>query len=322
VADAYDMRSNIKGKPGSQGTLFQVKDKGLLNPQQRWPQGYTPERLNEVREGLSHVPVSPPEHFYHQPQDETLRQHGVNEFGLRERVTRELARTTVPPEHLRNLTDIHGEPAENTHGTYWKGAGRREIGIDMTGETHRAEDIPEGSTLRDEQRKTLVHEIGHHVNMTLAPRPHEQQLVAQIHAHNDAKKAYENGDREHWEPTATDVAMKYSHVAAGVGEAQADNYMVEHFRTGGRKSTSTVRGAYEETFSPRDRDRQYPGYNDVRSPQAALNHNQFNEQVQPAMISRVSVERDQERAGHQTPLQRRLAAQRDAVQNAVGAHLQ
>lgn len=314
MADAYDMRSNLKNKPDAQGTLFKVKDKGLLNPQQRWPQGYTPDRLNEVREGLKAVPVSAPDHFYEQPSDETQKMYGFNEYGTREKVTREIAKTTIPGEHLKGLTGIHGDPDDNTHGTYWKGSGRREIGVDMTGET---------GLDPHEQRKTLVHEIGHHVNMTLAPTPHVTKLVAQLHATKEATQQYEEGERPHWEPTATDVAMKFSRVKDGVGEAQADDYAVEHFRTGGRKSKGTTTGAYEDTFTTHERKKNYPGYNDVRPPQPSgsqrvMQPNQFNEQNQPAMISKLTVERDQERAGNRTPLQRRLAAQKDATRQALG----
>lgn len=310
MADPYDMRSNIKGKPGSQGTLFQVKDKGLLNPQQRWPQGYSPERLNEVRGALRETPVSAPKWMGHHPQDEVQREVGFNEHGFREHVTREIAKTTVPAEHLRGLTGIHGDPAEGTHGTYWKGPGRRELAVDMTREVDSAGNVDKKGA---EPRKTLVHEIGHHVNMTLAPKPHEHDLVAQIHAHEDIK-----GNEYRDKPNSSDVSFARSRIRAGVDEAQADTYLVEHYRTGGRKSTGTQAGAYEENFSAQDRAQRYPGYNDLRPPEntpahqasrSALNERQFN----PGLFSRSQAE-----GKPQSELQRRLAARQNAVTQAVG----
>lgn len=305
MAEPYDLRSNLKNKPGAQGTLFQVKDKGLLNPQQRWPQGYTPERLNEVREGLKHVPVSAPDHFYSQPSDETQKMHGVNEYGLRERVTREIAKTTVPGEHLRGLKDLHTEPDEGTHGTYWKGGARdRTLGTDLLSDR-----------TPDEQRKTLVHEIGHHVNMTLSPTPHVHTMVAQLHAQREAEtpSTYGGQFETYKPPTQTDVAMKRSVVAPSVDEAQADDYAVKHFRTGGRKSKTTTTGAYEDTYTPSERERKYPGYNDVREPQPSPTlHAMQQAQFQPGLFSK--------ERGNQSELRKRLA-HADATRNAVGENL-
>lgn len=303
MADAYDLRSNIKGKPGSQGTLFQVKDKGLLNPQQRWPQGYTPDRLNEVREGLKGVPVSPPNHFYDQPSDETQAEHGVNEYGLRERVTREIAKTTVPGEHLRGLKDLHTEPDEDTHGTYWTG-GRKD-------KTLASDLLSDRSP--DEKRKTLVHEIGHHVNMTLAPTPHVHDLVAQIHAHKDVES-------NEWRdtPNTSDIAAARSRVGPAVDEAQADDYVVKHYRTGGRKSTGTQTGVYEDNFSVHDLGRggRYPGYNDVRptQPRAPLQGAQFHTQSMLRVTAGNNVRLP---APEQSELRKRLS-QADATRQALG----
>jgi hypothetical protein len=287
MADPYDMRSNIKGKPGSQGTLFQVKDRGLLNPQQRWPQGYTPERLNEVREQTRKVPIAAPPHMYEQPDEDTQREHGVNAFGYRERVNREIAKSTVPASHLEGLGEIHGEPEEGTHGTYW--FKRRELAVDLT---------------RPDSGKTLVHELGHHHdNMTGAVNEHLPDVAA--------KHAMRTWPHE-GAPNMSAVHMARSTVESGVVEAVADNYMTEHYRTGGRKSAPVAEGRYEENFSRADRDSHYPGYNDVREPpKSPTEHALQQAQFQPGLFSKAQAE------GHpQSALQRRLAAHADAVQNA------
>lgn len=304
MADAYDLRSNIKNKPGAQGTLFQVKDKGLLNPQQRWPQGYTPDRLNAVRAETRSIPISAPDHMYDQPEEDNQRQHGTTSMGYRERVNREIAKTNVPPEHLRRISEINGDPDEGTHGTYWKGGAKdRTLAVDMTDrDPHEA-------------RQTLTHEIGHHVNMTLAPTPHVHQMVSQIHAHDKAKKDYENGDRDHWEPTATDTAMQYPRIRSGVDEAQADDYMVKHYSTGGRKPRGATEGRYEQNFSEHQRKTEYPGYNDVRPPQEnhgetwhAMQQNQF----QPGLFPKSHGEGN---------IRAKIAAQADANRQALASHI-
>lgn len=304
MTEAYDLRSNIKNKPGAQGTLFQVKDKGLLNPQQRWPQGYTPERLNEVRGALARTPITPPDHLYEVPDREAQQEHGTNVFGYRERVKREIAKTTIPTEHLSGLREISGDPDEDTHGTYWKGGAKdRVVAVDMTARSS------------DDARKTLTHEIGHHVNMSLSPTPHVHELVAQIHAH----KAIE-GNEWRDKPTETDVHMAKSKVRSGVDEAQADDYLMEHYRSGGRKPQRAMQGAYEENFTEHDRMSRYPGYNDVRPPENTPDHQRSRAIMQQAQFQPALLPRGMGGVSD-TALQRRLAAVRDANSHAVGENL-
>jgi hypothetical protein len=311
------MRSNIKGKPGSQGTLFQVKDKGLLNPQQRWPQGYTPERLNAVRQELRHTPISAPDHMYDQPNEDNQREHGVTSFGYPERVRREIAKTNIPTEHLRGLKGIHGEPDEGTHGTYWKGgANDRTIGVDMTQADTDKPRFPGFKRTYNDIAQTLTHEIGHHVNMTLAPTPHVTKMVAQIHAMSDA----EGRGVPH---TETDTAMQYSRVRPGVDEAQADDYLVQYHSTGGRKPKGATEGRYEHNFTEHERLSQSPGYNDVRPPYNNESHQRIREvtqnaQFQPGLFSR---DEAQGKGKPMSALQRRLGAHADANQQALADHI-
>lgn len=317
MADAFDMRTNIKGKPGSQGTLFQVADKSVLNPQQRWPQGYTPERLGAVRDALRTTPISAPQHLYDQPDSDAQAEHGVNVYGYRERMHREIAKTTIPPEHLQGIREIHGEPDEGSRGTYWTGGSRdKTLAVDLTQADTDKPRFPGFKRTYEDARRTLTHEIGHHVNMSLAPTPHVHDLVAQIHAHEAIK------DNE-WRdtPTETDVSMARSRIRPGVDEAQADDYLVQHYRTGGRKPTGTNEGAYERNFNATQRSERYPGYNDVRPPENTPSHQRSLEtmqqaQFQPGLFSREAAQK-LEGAG----LRRKMAAQANANRQALAQHI-
>jgi hypothetical protein len=252
MTEPYDLRSNIKGKPGSQGTLFQVKDKGLLNPQQRWPKGYSPDRLNEVRGALSKTSMyADPESVGVEEEDHAGRTRVEREH--RPRVEQALARSTVPAEHLHDLDTLHNEVNEGTSGTYWprpKITGETTLAVDMSG-------YHEGSR---EAEKTLLHEVGHHVDYEHSLDRHRLvPQVAESHAWKD-KGPYQD------KPNASGKAQAYSKVQAGVMEATADNYMTQHYRTHGRNPKPETTGRYEENFTPEQREKQYPGYNDVRAP--------------------------------------------------------
>ena len=287
MTENWNMQSNIKAKPGSQGTLFQPASKSVLNPQQRWPQGYTPERLNEVREGLEKTVVTHPDHLEdsHEPGDYR------DIMGYRERVARSIAKSTVPPEHLEGLKAIHGHPDADDHGTYWPK--RKQIGIDMT----QGGDID----------RTLIHEIGHHVHNDGTTSQGSMTAFKEIERVTE-KHAWQDKSKYHDKPTGSGFAMAHNKVQAGVHEALADNYLTEHYRTGGRKSEGITEGAYEKNFTSDRREAYYPGYNDVRPPQVSptLQGMQFR---QGELISRNTVERDQERKQN---------ARKDATSWAVG----
>lgn len=239
--DGWDMRSNIKAKPGSQGTLFQPT-KGVLNPQQRWPRGYTPERLNEVRGALAKTSISHPEHMEDEHEPGDYREM----YGYRERTMRAIAKSTVPAHHLIGLREIHGEPYQDPdtgrsdQGTYWPR--EKTIGIDLT---------------EAETDKTLIHEIGHHVDHFHEPGAYVEKVneVAPQHAERDYRGLL----------NVSALAQARNKVEPGVGEATADNYYVEHYRTGGRKSRPTRgQGLYQEGHLSGWIDKNYPGYSDVR----------------------------------------------------------
>jgi hypothetical protein len=216
MSEPYDLRSNIKGKPGSQGTLFQVKDKGLLNSALRWPRGYTPERQAEVRDVLSKTPVDAPP--------------GVNPHENRARVEDVIARSTIPVRkdvrhadaHM-GLQQIHGAMAPGTEGTYWPH--QRRVAIDLR--------HPEGE-------RNLVHELGHHAD--------------NIHGETNSRAIAHMQKTDDWT----------GNTISGMGEAVADNYMEEHYRTRGRSPQAVSGGRYEENYTPSVLARKVPGYTSIR----------------------------------------------------------
>lgn len=249
MSEAYDLRSNIKGKPGSQGTLFQVRDKGLLNPQQRWPKGYTPERQAEVRDALKDTTIIGPGHFGRATPEQMDKGRFYAYPEAEHRINTTIARSTIPSEHLKGIDRIHDEPAEGTVGTYWPG--KREIGL---GQVTRAMLEP-GARPRKEPRetqadvdKTLIHEIGHHVDTAYTRETDKisQSLAAQ---------------RVGSSPHGPDVQQEAQRIDRGVGEAVADNYAMEHYRGPGRNPERLERGVYTEHHSPAKLERDYPGYN-------------------------------------------------------------
>jgi hypothetical protein len=214
VTEPYDMRSNIKGKPGSQGTLFQVKDKGLLNPQQRWPRGYTPERQAEVSAALEPTKVHPSGRVYPPRRADEVRA----------RITDAISRSTVPTEHLAGLREVHDQPQQGHEATYWPG--RKHLAVNMFAKHENRGvlgDEPHGSTEPDAGAKNLIHELGHH---------------------RDA------ATRETMEHVRSNKAILYAKNGRGrddAAEAVADNYYTEHYRGPGRKGAQATQGRYEDT---------------------------------------------------------------------------
>jgi hypothetical protein len=242
MTDAYDLRSNIKGKAGSQGTLFQVKDKSLLNPEQRWPQGYTPDRLNTVREATRDIRVS--------PVFASGRSLGELRSGhSHERFDRMIARSTVPTEDLQGLREVDSRAQADHHATYYPREQR--IGIRPEIPDHEA---------------NLIHELGHHVDNMRARSAETMEgttrnriaAVATAHAERDWAARGRPGS-----PNSTALSNAVASVRYGMGEGYADNYYVEHYRSPGRNGQSPAQGRYED-LQGEHLDTGYPGYRDVR----------------------------------------------------------
>lgn len=202
----WDLRTNINPGPGAQGTLFSGGKSQMSD--ERYPRGYTPERLNEVAKR-----VNPDEYSR---QDGSLAENLVDEsFPIRSggsqthhyesrQPLRDLigtvARSTVPLEHLNGVqfNIVNGE----------SDMGSKHSAGEYTFEDRRIDLLP--SSVRDH---TPIHEIGHHVS----------HMDGNTHAvHYDGSAAYR-----------------------GQEEAFADNYAAEHARSQPRKKVDV--GHYEHS---------------------------------------------------------------------------
>lgn len=264
--EAYDLRPNLKDKPGSQGTLFQVKDKSLLNPERRWPRGYTPERQQQVQDALQDTVIMDTAASRERATPEQQEQGRYVRYPEAEARVRDiLARSTVPVDSVRGLTRIHDTPAPGHLASYWPG--RREIGIPI---------VTNGHPQRAQVEVNLLHELGHHVsNRTGAGRAAaEQHAWARMDNEPGPGWTWHDHDNtwynEHGESRSP--VTEASRLQDGVEEAFADDHAEEHYRPHpadrrrGIRSPADVQGTYDSRIAPHVIDRDYPGYYDVRPP--------------------------------------------------------
>lgn len=156
---SWDVRTNIKAKPGSQGTLFQGGSEQMTDA--KWPRGYTPGRLAIARAAAD------PHGMYSRGEHDK----SDNRFGTgpqRRDLIDTIARSTVPAEHLQDVKFYPGQndldynrPKDSgskfvTGGTYTrKGSQRGAM-------TYRENEI---SIRRGNEANSVpIHEIGHHVS--------------------------------------------------------------------------------------------------------------------------------------------------------------
>lgn len=218
----WDVRTNIKAKPGSQGTLFQGGSGQMTDA--KWPRRYTPERLHEVRDvvaaGQSSVFRGKPSLGEDDAAGETRR------------LVDNIARSTVPGEHLQELqfgANVHPDDMEHGEGDarmtadglytpskMFKGRGYIKVGRGMA-------DNP-----------VAIHEIGHHVDHMTGVRPVQ---------------------------TRTDL---------GHSEGRADAYADTHFRDRRGRPTTTFDGyRYVEPDSVRN-DEFFAAYHGTRPRQPSF----------------------------------------------------
>lgn len=156
---SWDVRTNMKAKPGSQGSLFQGGSEQMTDA--KWPRGYTPERLQQVRKV-----VGPGQRVF---RDEPYL-HTYDIAGEQRKLIDNIARSTVPGEHLQRLQFSPGK----TNVDMTVGAGDSEM---TAGGLYRKPQSPNpnhfGSiSVRrgDADKPVAIHEIGHHASY-LAGRP-------------------------------------------------------------------------------------------------------------------------------------------------------
>ena len=181
-------------KGASQLSLFNVKP----TAEHRWPRGYTPERQAEVASRLPSPDVA-----YHQPQhggDQSMflpsrpfftpseddphrgkwsRSHEGIDTAQSEQahraITDVVARSTVPIEHLEAAPTLRVSKLAQAAGTYhhpgqelslWK---MGESVPDPEGSQRGRISVDPDATRRSFQERTVIHELGHHVDYQTDP---------------------------------------------------------------------------------------------------------------------------------------------------------
>ena len=250
----FDMHTNMKAAPNSQGTLFQGGNKTDAH---RWPRGYSPTRMQAVKDT---VPVT----MTHNPDALDESRHtlkGHHEMGHpylnpdspehTKRLAREpIARSDHPVEALKGMS-VHMDfgvrgvnsainknrqayydsstrgvtvnPMHTMQGDYllggyahpkWNGVTTGQD--EMVGQHHEA--MPTADSV-------LMHEVGHHVDMS--------KNMAEYHAQIQG-----NGG-------------KMPDALRGHLESNADTSMTEHFRNDPRNQRRTGHDVHRETYGQR-----------------------------------------------------------------------
>lgn len=216
----------------------------------RWPRGFTPERKQEVQQALPPIKV-----------DRSRPGRGPHQGEITSRITEDVARSTMPAEHLTGLGAIGVSSllrGGTAHGVYRETAvpEKHQYGyvpirkVEMAwGEQNSrrpdAEIIPRS---REEFGSTLIHELGHHVSYTANPNAPQR------------------------EATRTPSGI------SGWEEAKADDYRVQHYRQDPRAARKRPLNIESTTYSGRGIDP--PGYQESRQ----VLGQQFEEPTKPKIL--------------------------------------
>jgi hypothetical protein len=156
---SWDVRSNIKAKPGSQGTLFQGGSDQMTDA--KWPRGYTPERLHQVREA-----VAPGREVF--PDEPYMKSYDTN--GDTRKLIDNIARSTVPGAHLNRVQFSAGK----SKAQMTVGSGDSEMTAGGLYTRPPSDDGPRGvgrirvlKGVADDP--VAIHEIGHHASHLAGP---------------------------------------------------------------------------------------------------------------------------------------------------------
>lgn len=202
----WDMRSNMKAKPGSQGVLFRGGKDQMTDA--RWPRGYTPERLQIARSAVD------PHNLY--SKGERGKAHHTGPY--RRDLIDTIARSTVPGEHLQGLQFHPGQLSLSSSGVEDPLGNYRPQGH-RHGESvaHKPQiGIRQGY----ETGSVPIHEIGHHVS----------------HSTGTDHSAYDTSmNRGTEEAFADDYASK--HYRDKSGKPQSSNEYAGGFRSESRTDT-------------------------------------------------------------------------------------
>lgn len=179
----FRMQTNIKAKPGSQGTLFQ----GGYN--RNYHRGYGPDRQAEARE---HVNVG---------YQEWLRSStgGANTGAQRARLMDTVARSTVPSEDLRAESEGRMGPMRVKYHT-----GMHLSHINAAG-VYKAKggSVDQGQpsiTLEpgQENTTTAIHELGHHISNSRLTEHSQNYKTNQPKMRGQEEAFADNYAQEHW----------------------------------------------------------------------------------------------------------------------------
>ena len=231
---AFRMNTNMKARPGAQGTLFQG---GKPVAQHRWPRGYSPMRMASVStmlgEGTSASPrrVTVSAH----PEaglgsDVTLAHPHLNPFSQQhtERLMLEpIARSTLP---LSSLASLHGGIHMRVDPSTRGGEHAHYSPVNQAINVNRqpmlsVEDPRQKIAMAD---STLIHELGHHEDISRRA-PEIAQRVQEHPAGHEAGFEAQRGELEH----------------------HADAGMIKHFRNDPRNQRKTGFDVRKMTYGGR-----------------------------------------------------------------------
>lgn len=230
----FRMNTNIKARPGSQGTLFQG---GKPTAQHRWPRGYSPMRMASVStmlgEGTSASPrrmtvTAHPEAGM--GSDATLSHPHFNPFSrahTERLMTEPIARSTLP---LSSVASLHGGVHLRIDPSTTPGEHAHYSPVNQAINVNRqpllsVEDPRQKIAMAD---ATLIHEFGHHED--ISHRAHEiaQRVQAHPAGHDEGFEA-QRGELEH----------------------HADAGMIKHFRNDPRNQRKTGFDVRKQTYGGR-----------------------------------------------------------------------
>lgn len=156
----WNLQTNIKAKPNSQGTLFSG-GKSQMNPEKRYKRGYTPERQRAVHEAVD---------VYHSKRGEDgyMEEPHLNTPQTRH-VFETLKRSSAPVSDMRGLRVEVTTPQLN----HWAIGDTTLYSASGYYQGNPEGWHPRGNMTLSEAAKgpTIIHELGHHAS-NLAGTPH------------------------------------------------------------------------------------------------------------------------------------------------------
>lgn len=173
----------VKGKPNAQGTLFQG-GADQMTDKARYPRGYTPQRLANVRDQVKVQGIG-------STDPRSLRMAGTgldynpllnpqNQAHTARLVHEPLARSTMSGAQMRGMSvDVHADPHERGAGLLGQyDSLTKKVSI-YPHPAHGGADDPDVGRDNDMASSTLLHEAGHHTDVTANIRTYKARLIDQ-----------------------------------------------------------------------------------------------------------------------------------------------